>query len=151
MNPNLADSLNRIGLVLAFLSFWFVAPEFIGEKRLRLWEQALARGLLRMPTAMEWVFRSLSVVMIGIFIIRWLSTSRTGTQELPQVPQWFLLGAGLTSSAFLISRIVVEPIVSKLANDDRVRQTSLVFGAVLFTIGFVLQFVATFQTRSFHA
>jgi hypothetical protein len=32
---DLVDVFNRIALVLGFFSFWFAAPEFIGEERLR--------------------------------------------------------------------------------------------------------------------
>src|SRR5437762_914160 len=45
MTHETADWVNRIGMILGFLSFWFAAPEFIGEKRLQSWESALGRSL----------------------------------------------------------------------------------------------------------
>ena len=47
MTRELADNLNRVGLVLGFLSFWFAAPEFIGEQRLKIWERTIANLLAR--------------------------------------------------------------------------------------------------------
>jgi hypothetical protein len=37
--------LNRVGLSVGFVAFWFAAPEFIGETRLRAWEQDIAKAL----------------------------------------------------------------------------------------------------------
>jgi hypothetical protein len=31
--------VNRVGILLEFLSFWFAAPEILGEKRLRVLER----------------------------------------------------------------------------------------------------------------
>jgi hypothetical protein len=52
-----ADVLNRIGLILGFASFWFAAPEFIGEQRLKEWEEGLGSGL-----------RNLSIVLNTAFV-----------------------------------------------------------------------------------
>jgi hypothetical protein len=46
----------------------------------------------------------------------------------------------------LTAEVLITPIVSRLANDNRVRQSALLLGAALFTISFLLQFIATFQT-----
>ncbi len=32
------DWLHRVGMILNFLSFWFAAPELLGEDRMKKWE-----------------------------------------------------------------------------------------------------------------
>jgi len=40
--------VNRVGIVLEFLSFWLAAPEILGEERLRALEHRTERRLQRM-------------------------------------------------------------------------------------------------------
>jgi hypothetical protein len=43
-----------------------------------------------------------------------------------------------------LTKHVAKPILTKLADNNRLRQNSLVLGAILFVAGFMLQFIATF-------
>jgi hypothetical protein len=45
MSHSVANVLNRVGIALGFLSFWFAAPEFVGQDRLQRWEREIANGL----------------------------------------------------------------------------------------------------------
>lgn len=72
-----ADELNRIGLVVGFLSFWFAAPEFIGEQRLKSWEQILASGLSRVPKIVR---AATSFVMYFFFLLFYVQPSLVSTQ-----------------------------------------------------------------------
>jgi hypothetical protein len=151
MTHELSDWLNRFGLLLGFLSFWFAAPEFIGEERLRSWEQSLARGLFKLPKASQWFFALIilaAIVDYTINFFRWFLVQPL--TRLPDVPQSWILVIALTSGTMLLAQVSIEPIVSRLANDSRVRQSALLLGAVLFTISFLLQFIATFQTIPGH-
>lgn len=47
--------VNRLGLVLEFLSFWFAAPEILGEERLRALEQRIEQGLKVSRSGVLWV------------------------------------------------------------------------------------------------
>jgi hypothetical protein len=47
MKPETSLWVNRVGLLLDFLAFWFAAPELLGEKRLRSIELALKGPLDR--------------------------------------------------------------------------------------------------------
>jgi hydrogenase/urease accessory protein HupE len=150
VSHELSDLLNRIGMLLGFISFWFVAPEFIGEERLKSLETALAEGLLKLPKTLRWIFRVLTVMAIVAFIVNYLSQRGT---RLPEIPQSLLLTLGLTALGYLLSSVsqaVVKPIASRLAKDNRVRQRALLLGALLFTISFLLQFIATFQSSEIH-
>lgn len=145
MARELADWLNRIGMVLGFVSFWLVAPEFIGEGRLRSWEHSLAAGLLQMPKIMRRTLLQMSIVSLGVYVVRYALAIRAGHMALPEVPQSWLLAFGVVSATLVASQIVVQPLVSKLANDTQVRQTALFLGAGLFVLSFALQFISTFQ------
>ena len=44
--------VNRVGIVLEFLSFWFAAPEILGEERLRALERRVEQGIKALPSAL---------------------------------------------------------------------------------------------------
>jgi hypothetical protein len=132
------DNINRIALLLGFLSFWFAAPEFIGEERLKLWEHSLASGLRRVPLVMAYTLLGLCVIA---FVILAVNAVGNGGVALSV---WTVAGLFLSLVAVLLVRDAIERIVSRLANDDRTRQNSLFVGAVLFTASFLLQLIATF-------
>jgi hypothetical protein len=60
------------------------------------------------------------------------------------VSVWVAGGLFLAMIPMAIVLSAVERIVSRLAHDSEVRQTSLFVGAMLFTASFVLQLIATF-------
>jgi hypothetical protein len=145
MNPELADWLNRISLILGFLSFWLVAPEFIGERRLKSWETALASGLLKMPLILRIVSALCVLIGAALYGIEWVSSAVFSHPLNLAIPAWFAVPFYI--SIFLN---ITEPLtpwaVKKLANDSNVRQRSFFVGAILFTISCVMQFAATFQS-----
>jgi hypothetical protein len=137
-------------MILGFLSFWLVAPEFIGETRLKAGEHALAAGLLRMHLLLKAIFYAVCIAAIAIYFRRWLSALPVGIIDMPEVPQRWILTVAVASALALASQYVVEPVVRRLANSSRARQNALIAGATLFTISFILQFVATFQKAPSH-
>ena len=56
--------VNRVGIVLEFLSFWFAAPEILGEERLRALERRVVRGVILLPGRLF-----LAVMMIPMMVI----------------------------------------------------------------------------------
>ena len=57
--------LNLLGIVLQFLSFWLVAPEILGEDRLKALERRLEKGTRLAPSvAMVAVLLSVSMVAV---------------------------------------------------------------------------------------
>jgi hypothetical protein len=145
MSP-VSEWLNRTGMLLGFLSFWFAAPEFIGEERLKAWEQALAAGLLRLPKGLQRLQIPLSAAgLIYSLFLLWRFHHTANLWQMNLNHYLLLSGLSLLVGVLLdLSRKFVEPIVSGLATNDRARQTALFFGAVLFTASFLLQFIATF-------
>ncbi len=55
----LSDSAERLGMVLEFLSFWFAAPEILGEERLKQAEATLEEWMRKAPDAVYGLLVSL--------------------------------------------------------------------------------------------
>jgi hypothetical protein len=150
MSHDTANLLNRIGIVLGYFSFWFAAPEFIGKERLKKWEEGLARLTLAVPL----------VSICSVIIFTSLAGGIFGA-KIVNIPTWHGLVAIISYIAmFTVAMICVKfygskidphieklalRIVTSLVNDSRRRQNCLLFGAALFTISTVLQFLATYE------
>src|SRR5436190_21321349 len=115
--------LNRVAIILGFLSFWFVAPEFIGEQRLRMWELKLGKQLPRLPKMLKWVFAMWTIIVTVLYVVALLWTEKRW--PLPVVSPTTLMISAILSGLLLATQVFVEPVVRKLANDTSVRQTSL--------------------------
>jgi hypothetical protein len=135
-------------MVLGFVSFWFAAPEFIGEARLKAWEDMSRNAIGGIPNhgflffILRWVV--FCIALLGVFLF-------VGFLTLKKMPHWLtealLFGMGvpvtvLSSQGFLEE--IIWRITRRLAREGRERQRLLLIGAVLFTISFMLQFAATF-------
>jgi len=152
-----SDWMNRAGIAAAFVSFFMVAPEFLGSARLTRFEETIEGLLDRMnnrASAMRELARSL----------------RRGWLRLPR----FASGRGRTaqfatgvlnlsirlvhsmtyvSGSFLISsfEFVLAPLVLAiriprllLMGEGRLRTLIFVVGVMLFIAGTALQLAATF-------
>jgi len=58
--------VNRVGIVLEFLSFWLAAPEILGERRLRTLERRLERGLRALPRVLLILLFSTALVVVTV-------------------------------------------------------------------------------------
>jgi hypothetical protein len=146
MDQNLAVWLTRIGILFELLSFWFAAPELLGEKRLRAIEMRLEKPL--------WHWRRLSLMKRTdlLFLLGGLTVFTFG-MFLGKLP-WPLpiVIPGLLGLLVIIVGTIAEIVMTTLAtyllhqmiNDENIRQRSLLAGAVLFVLGTILQFLGTF-------
>jgi hypothetical protein len=143
LTHHLADVLNRVALVLGFLSFWLAAPELIGEERLKAWEARLASGLLKLPVALNGAIAIITFLLVGFFIWRLAQSHSFSRSEPP-----FVLVVALDAMfVFLwLSEKLLKKFVSVMATKSGVRQASLIVGAALFTASFLLQFLATYSS-----
>ena len=132
--------LNLVGVLLEFLSFWFAAPEILGEERLIKLESGLERAIKLLPVVVGARWTVAAVGMVAALVVG------TGMED-----PWEWLGLlGLTSAAvgtgMAVVTITLEKVVPHvlrvLADDERIRQRSLAVGAVLFMIAFLCQFTA---------
>ena len=65
--------VNRVGIVLEFLSFWLAAPEILGEERLRALERRLERGIKQLPGAV--VTMQVVGALLAMMVI-WMAMTR---------------------------------------------------------------------------
>ena len=141
--------VNRVGIVLEFLSFWFAAPDILGEERLRALERRVERGIRALPFAIGAVAAALVVVMLQED--RWVMvlTARGLNPFLAKMVVELLLGlAAGVPAGYLTSVVrdkVARPFLRILADDRYIRRRSLAVGAVLFVVGLLSQLIATLE------
>lgn len=132
--------LDRIGLLLQFVAFFLVAPEVIGEHRLRKLGRRITVGdqlTLLVPIS--------AAVVIGT----WAVLFRIFDEEVHRLR----IAAGLSllvvalifGCLAVIRRHLVQRLIDAMGDREALRRLSLSLGAISFSVGFVLQFVATFR------
>ena len=140
--------VNRVGIVLEFLSFWFAAPEILGEERLRALERRIEQGLRVLPSVVALGLTGVvvaSVVMaLGRAAVEGVVTWVIAVMVVAWVVVLVMKGTKFEIVAIVLENKIVLPLLRVLADDERIRQRSLAVGAVLFVVGFSLQLVATF-------
>jgi hypothetical protein len=152
---------DRIGMILVFFAFWFAAPELLGEETLRRYTKGglfaasfllaclvwlvvfLFLGgalLLLYSAAFSWMVPTISAVLI-----------QRGEKPDPGPIGWvILIVAGLVASYAasatwdVIARLVVNPILLRLANNTTLRRRLLNVGMAMFAVGSACQFTASF-------
>lgn len=147
--------LNALGLLLQFLSFWFAAPELLGTSALQRFEEALRKFLAIIP---------LLILMMVVFgygigfsimgITKGLQAAETGMEPSEMYGYMAVLLFGtIVYFIFMyyykaikkwLDLNIAKPLSEKLVHNNETRSTALAIGAVLFTIGFLLQFVLIF-------
>lgn len=136
--------LNRLRILLNFLSFWLVAPEFVGEARLKSWEAVVAKGLNKLPTITKVAYFLTTISMIVAYVIATVRRMRAGTADLPGIPQNWTTILALSSGLTIAAPFIAERLVPILANDKQVRQRFLFLGAGLFVVATLIEFGLTF-------
>lgn len=102
MKPELAMWINRAGLFLDFLAFWFAAPELLGEKRLRSVEAAVERSmnlLLGLISAITWGV-TLLIFILPVFIAGRTLLVPALSGLLLTVNSFFMVYWGLRNNVF---------------------------------------------------
>jgi len=153
--------LNRVGILLGFISFWLAAPEFIGKDRLTVYEKQLSKITEQIPklftfTSVIFLIVTASIVVIIIWRINPpfkddVDLGNADAQLFLFHGRWSAVAvAGIV--AFWAScykkinplfRHITLRLVSKLAKDNKQRQKTLFMGAFLFFVATVLQLLAT--------
>lgn len=135
----MAEWLDRIGLLAQFVSFWLIAPEFIGAAKM----QKLGKSVAQFLSTTLFL-----LITAGIVGLAWSLAFREGIH-------WF----HRASLALLFSSIVLIPklflfrqfrkvwlpsLINHLSSDETFRKGLFMVGGGLFTLGTILQIVATF-------
>ena len=141
MDWDLAKVLNLLGVVLEFVSFWFAAPEILGEERLRALERRVERGIVLLLIAMVIMTSLAGMIGLGGQLLALLMG-----EEAMEDWGWvggiaLMAGMGMWLVVMYEQRVLPR-LLQVLADDTRIRQRSLAVGAVLFMIAFLCQFTA---------
>jgi hypothetical protein len=144
-NNHMEKNLNLLIDLMEFLSFWMVAPEFLGESRMR----NLENRVMKLEVYMPGLVFGLSGVLTGIFF------SEVGSR-LNEVSWWkylvfTFLGIYFTVITVFQIRIrnylsgkVFGPFFKELSDSGVFRQKLLKAGVFLFTLSFLLKLVVYF-------
>ncbi len=131
--------LDRIGIICQFLSFWLVAPELLGEHRLKTFSRSLA------------AFFSTSfflLISIGVLALAWTLAFREGIHWFHRVSLALLFSSIVFIPKLLLynqfKKVWLPALVTHLSDDERFRRGLLLIGGALLTIGAALQLLATF-------
>ena len=148
--------LNLLGVMLEFLSFWFAAPEILGEERLKALEQGLEKGIKQFPLTLLWVamLAALALMLVIMAAMVWVTVTLVlmdvmlvdALSMVLAVGLMALLLMGVLPAALAVATTLQEKVIPhvlrKLANDQRIRQRWLAVGATLFVMAFLCQFFA---------
>jgi len=150
--------LNRIGLILGFIAFWFATPELLGEDRLKSLENRIESTLekrLQPVAEIIGVFSFFLIIslLVWLLIESILERAKTGYSAClsflnllflfasKQLVALFETIAGFVTNFF---EEFLRSVLKYLANDRNLRLRYLRTGALLFVLGQVFQFIATF-------
>ena len=144
--------INALGLLLQFISFWLAAPEIIGDN-----------GLMRMQNLIKKLISNLSVIILSLFILsitlyfaitgimKGITASTAGISAEELTRYYIILGFSMLLYVLFMFRFryirnaidekIAAPLLDKYIHNDRLRKNSLITGALLFTVGFLMQFI----------
>lgn len=146
MTPETALWLNRVGLLLDLLAFFFAAPELLGGRRLNAMISVYERGLRLLPP----LALASSLAALATFLAAAAGWIRGQVAQATWRASIVLLTAVLLSLlGILVVRLAGKAssaLVRRVGGgeEESLGQRFLVFGAFLFVLGMALQFVATF-------
>jgi len=139
--------LNSIGIILAFIGTFMIAPELLGEERLRRAQRRVRRAAIRVRwqkrRAVRW---AMSKAAANRLVRSWLglpagAPAATYLRLLRKYGQF----VGLFFSGPLASLIELNRLIDALARGDQTLRSVLVqWGIALLVLGFLLQFIGTF-------
>ncbi|HMT30478.1 MAG TPA: hypothetical protein PKD91_14480 [Bacteroidia bacterium] len=149
--------INALGLLLQFISFWLAAPEILGEKALI----RISSGLKKLVSNLSMAIVLLIILGYGLTfsiggIMKGLEASRSGSSI--QNDSNFLISMGIATFLYFIFifrykkiRLFIDtkisgPLIEMFVKDEQIRKNSLWTGAVLFTTGFIIQFLIILLT-----
>jgi hypothetical protein len=146
----MSEWVNRIGLLFDFISFWLVAPEILGEERLRKLENIIENGI-RGCGAISTLLATGLLIVLGSYLLGSISAQ---TNKFNNLMSYVLFCPGLFLLLFLINLVrttadniiwrTAKRVLNLLADDSQIRQRSLTVGVVIYILGFIIQFWSSF-------
>lgn len=142
--------VNALGLTLQFISFWFAAPELLGEQTLKRMEAGLKKLIAKIPVIVVLLFCCGYGLTFGIMgMVRGIKAGKEGiaTHEYYS----FIAVLVLSTLAYLVfifnykainhwlETRIAQPLTQQLIHNNETRNNALIIGAFLFSVGFLLQ------------
>jgi hypothetical protein len=145
--------INAVGMLLEFISFWFAAPELLGESSLKRFEKGLKNLISIIPILIIFLVISAYGLTFAITgIVGGLKASSEGAN--PGEMSSFFTVIAICTFLYMILMIFYKKIklfleihlsqklYQKLINNSEIRKSALIIGGILFSIGFLCQFIA---------
>ena len=139
-----------LALILQFLAFWFAAPELLGEKTLKRFEDGLRKFISLLPVIIFGLFVlgvSISYSVYGI--LTGIRASEEGVSPGDMMQYYVIIGISMLFYFVIVAfskRIIrymeirlARPLIQKLIHQSEIRKNALIMGAVLFTLSFMIQ------------
>ncbi len=144
--------LSAFGLICQFVAFWFAAPELLGESTLTRMQHGIRKLVTWIPIIITLlIILSYGVTFIGISGYNTYQMYKNGEPVIDMYRYFIYMGIFTTLYMLFIFRYkkirsylenrVAIPLTDRLLNSNETRKNALIIGALLFTIGFVLQLV----------
>jgi len=147
--------INALGLLLQFVSFWFAAPELLGVNTLKRFENSLRKFVASLPLIILMgiiLVYAVSLSALGIF--KGIEANEKGIAKSDMIQVYLTMGVCFLFYLvflFFFKRLkkwldinLAQPLVYGLINNNKTRSSALMVGAVLFTLGFLLQMLVVF-------
>lgn len=146
--------INAIGLILQFIAFWCAAPELLGQATMLRMQKGLEKLLSRIPL----IFFTIVILGYGIFfgvrgVLKGIEASQTHNVTAGEM--WsFYISLGIATLLYgllmffykplrrYLNDKVAVPLVENMIHQTSMRRQALALGAILFTLGFMLQLLA---------
>ncbi|HEY9116114.1 MAG TPA: hypothetical protein VIN10_15560 [Bacteroidales bacterium] len=144
--------LNAIGIIFQFVAFWFAAPELLGSSTLKRFENGLRKLISLIPMVILLIVVAGFGLGMGLMgILKGIKGTSQGLEKGEFINYLVVLSISmLLYVVFMIffKRIknwldvkIAQPLLVKLINNNQTRSTALIVGAILFTAGFICQFI----------
>ena len=145
--------INVIGLIFQFISFWFAAPELLGSSTLKRFESFLHKLIAKAPLIiLIAIILSYGLTFFISGIYKAYQSQTTGISKSEMYNYFIILGIGTFLYILLMifyKRIktwldvkFATPLLKNLIENNHARSIALIIGAILFTLGFIMQLVA---------
>lgn len=145
--------INLFGLVLQFAAFWFAAPELLGKSTLERFEIGLKKLVSALPMiVIMLIILAYTAATAGYGIYKGLKGASQGLEEGEMLNYFITMGVAFVVYFVFIftskriqrwlAKAVADPLIDRLINQGETRKQALIIGAVLFTLGFLLQSIS---------
>lgn len=128
-----------MGLLAQFVAFWLIAPEFIGGEKM----QKLGKAVAQFLSTTVFV-----VITLGVIAVAWTLAFREGIHWFHRVSLALLFSSFVLIFKLLLYRrfksVSLPKLIDHLSSDEGFRKGLFMVGSGFFTLGTILQIVATF-------